>query len=398
MLCEVLILNENKERKRSAREEIQKEDAKTILNAEKGDYLDYIVDEYRYKDANFNLDKVQIDVESFSANADVTLIIPVSGNLEVLEYEPQRSLMKDYTADVEPVSGEGKVYELHIDLPKPGRRRDWTEERIEREVESVKEYIETDWGRLQGDIEEFNDQLRSHAEQEFEKRREEAREKRELFGQVDYPLRHRSDTPDTFSIETPERREMIQKPEPEGDTALDPVPTVPEETYNEILEAVNDIGRGFERSPHLFNEYGEEDLRDFIRVFLEMNFESGTATGETFNKEGKTDILLRTDDGTNVFVAECAVWDGEKYFKSKIDQLFGYLTWRDSKAAVVLFVDRKDMESVREKIEGGAEEHETISELVERQNESWWQYRAHFPDDPDREVDLAVLAFHIPSE
>lgn len=128
-----------------------------------------------------------------------------------------------------------------------------------------------------------------------------------------------------------------------------------------------------------------------------MNFEAGTATGETFNKEGRTDILLRAKDGTNVFVAECAVWNGKEKFKDKVDQLFGYLTWRDSKAAVVLFVDRQEMEPVREQIEEGAEEHEAMDELVDRPDESWWQYQTHFPDNPEREADLAVQAFHIPS-
>lgn len=63
----------------------------------------------------------------------------------------------------------------------------------------------------------------------------------------------------------------------------------------------------------------------------------GSATGETFNKKGKTDILLR-HAGNNAFVGECKFWKGEKSFLSTIDQLLGYLTWRDSKTAVIMFV------------------------------------------------------------
>lgn len=392
------VLQENKDRKQQARQEIQDEDADRILNTQKHEYIDYIVNKYQYERASINTDDVQIDVESFSTDADVTLIVPMSGSTGVLEYEPQTSRMKSYTARIKPVPDEQQVYELHIDLPSPGRRRGWTEERVEKEVENVIEYIDTDWNRLKNDIDSFDDELRRHAEQQFKQRREEAREQREMFGNVDIPLRKREDTPETLSIEVPERRKEIQKPEPKTETATEPAPTVPEDTYNDILEAVNDIGTGFGRSPQLFQEYGEEDLRDFVRVFLEMNFKSGTATGETFNKDGKTDILLRARDGTNVFVAECAVWSGKKGFKSKIDQLFGYLTWRDLKAAVVLFVDRKQMEPVREQIEEGAEEHNAISTLVEQRDESWWQYQAHFPENPDRSANLAVLAFHIPSE
>lgn len=97
-----------------------------------------------------------------------------------------------------------------------------------------------------------------------------------------------------------------------------------------------------------------------------MNFESGTATAETFNKEGKTDILLKAADRTNVFVAECAIWSGKSDFQDKIDQLFGYLTWTDSKAAVVLFVDRQEMETIAGRIEEGVEEYDSVGELEER--------------------------------
>lgn len=122
----------------------------------------------------------------------------------------------------------------------------------------------------------------------------------------------------------------------------------------------------------------------------------GTATGETFNKEGKSDILLRAKDGTNVFVAECTVWKGEQYYSKKIDQLFRYLTWRDSKTAVILFVQNQQMEPVREQIESGAESHDEFAEVIEQPDESWWQYRFCFLNDRNRELNLAVLAYHIP--
>jgi hypothetical protein len=59
----------------------------------------------------------------------------------------------------------------------------------------------------------------------------------------------------------------------------------------------------------------------------------GQATGETFNFQGKTDILIRAQ-GKNIFIAECKFWKGEKVFLETIDQLLSYLSWRDSKAAI----------------------------------------------------------------
>ena len=37
----------------------------------------------------------------------------------------------------------------------------------------------------------------------------------------------------------------------------------------------------------------------------------GTATGETFNGLGKSDIIVRQNTA-NVFVAECKIWEGHR--------------------------------------------------------------------------------------
>lgn len=392
------VLQENKDRKQQVRTEIQNEDANQILNTPKDDYVEYILSEYGYGRVNINLDDAELDVEDYSADANASIIIPVRGEVDVLKYDPQSSRMKSYQAEVIPSAGDKDVYELHIDLPHPGTRRGWNKERVDKAASKVTEYIEDLWPNLEGDFEQFESQLETYAADQFEKRRKEAREQREAFGNSKFPLRKRDDTPETFSIKPPDRREKIELPEVKTDTASDPVPTVPDGTYQDILQAIHDIGNGFQQSPGLFRDYGEEDLRDFVRVFLEMNFESGTATAETFNKEGKTDILLKAADGTNVFVAECAFWSGKSKFQDKIDQLFGYLTWTDSKAAVVLFVDQQEMETIAGRIEEGAEEYDPVGELEDRVEKGWWQYTANFPDDPEREIDLAVLAFHIPAE
>ena len=61
-----------------------------------------------------------------------------------------------------------------------------------------------------------------------------------------------------------------------------------------------------ERKPSLYEGKDEEGLRDVFVAMLETRFEGITATGETFNHCGKTDILLKyAEDGTNLFIAEC---------------------------------------------------------------------------------------------
>jgi hypothetical protein len=62
-----------------------------------------------------------------------------------------------------------------------------------------------------------------------------------------------------------------------------------------------------------------------------------------FNGAGKVDILLRLADH-NVMVAECKFWRGIKSFEEALEQLEGYLTLRDTRAALIFFVTGKDVD------------------------------------------------------
>lgn len=147
--------------------------------------------------------------------------------------------------------------------------------------------------------------------------------------------------------------------------------------------------------PSTYAGKDEEHLRDHILLILEPNFE-GSATGETFNKKGETDILLR-HESSNVFVAELKYWHGKKAYLDTITQLLSYLTWRDSKADVVIFVSNKDFSSVLTTIRESTHEHPNYLGFVKEVDEGWFQYRFHINGDTNREVRLAVQAFHVPT-
>lgn len=68
----------------------------------------------------------------------------------------------------------------------------------------------------------------------------------------------------------------------------------------------------------------EEDIRQQFLVQLNGHYE-GQATGETFNYEGKTDILIR-NQGKNIFIAECKFWSGAEALLDTITQILSYLT------------------------------------------------------------------------
>ena len=132
----------------------------------------------------------------------------------------------------------------------------------------------------------------------------------------------------------------------------------------------------------------------FPDLLLQPNF-NGTATGETFNKSGKTDILLRYEN-SNVFIAECKFWSGQKNYLDTFSQLFKYLTWRDSKAAVIVFVPNKEFSSVIETAKSSINLHPNFLNVGNENDETWLNYDFHINDDRNRIVKVAVMLYHLP--
>jgi hypothetical protein len=163
--------------------------------------------------------------------------------------------------------------------------------------------------------------------------------------------------------------------------------------YKSILQDIHNMGRQFERLPSTYAGKKEEDLRDHFLTVLEGKF-GASATGETFNKKGKTDILLRKN-GENIFVAECKFWKGEKGYLDTITQLLSYLTWRDSKTAVIIFVRNKGFSSVLNTVKQATRQHPNYLNYVDEEDETWINYLFHLEGDIEREMKIAVMLYHL---
>jgi len=165
--------------------------------------------------------------------------------------------------------------------------------------------------------------------------------------------------------------------------------------YEHILEVIGNMVLVMERSPTSFARLDEEALRTHILVQLNGHYE-GQATGETFNAEGKTDILIRSE-GRNIFIAECKFWKGAEGFKKTIDQLLRYTAWRDSKTAIIVFNRSKNTSAVVGQIPGLVKNHPSYKrDLKVGANETAFRYVLRHKDDRNRELFLTVLVFHVP--
>jgi hypothetical protein len=170
-------------------------------------------------------------------------------------------------------------------------------------------------------------------------------------------------------------------------------PSLSNARFRKILKIIHDTYVAMERHPRSYRGKGEEDLRDNLLTVLASHYPN--STGETFNKKGKTDILIR-HEGINIFVGECKFWKGLKGFHETIDQALSYLTWRESKAAIVCFINKKELDPVLQQINTGISKHPCFIRLESRKVESWIHYEFRLKSEPTRNVRLAVLCFHFP--
>ena len=149
-----------------------------------------------------------------------------------------------------------------------------------------------------------------------------------------------------------------------------------------------------ERSPKAFSKMDEESIRQHFLVQLNGHYE-GQATGETFNYEGKTDILIR-GNGKNIFIAECKFWQGKEKLIETIDQIFKYLSWRDTKTSIILFNRNKDLSKVLTQIPEIVKNHNNFKKESNHNSETGFRFIMNHKDDKERELYLTILVFEVP--
>ena len=90
------------------------------------------------------------------------------------------------------------------------------------------------------------------------------------------------------------------------------------------------------------------------------------------------------------------ILERRKKYSETIDQLLSYLSWRDTKAAVVVFNRNKDFTNVIEEIKRVTAKHPNCKAYMRQSSETSWQYRFAHRDDANREIIMTVLTFDVP--
>lgn len=119
--------------------------------------------------------------------------------------------------------------------------------------------------------------------------------------------------------------------------------------FEKIIRIMRSAKIQMQRTPKSFSDLNEETLRDKIMTMLAPSI-NVKVTGETFNKKGKTDILIPTIDGFNDFIFELKFWKGIKSLERTIEQLFGYLSYHNNRCGIILFSRNKEFGKIVEAI------------------------------------------------
>ena len=312
----------------------------------------------------------------------ITVVIPFEGEEELFYFRP---------STFSTVIPQGEINENNLYLKYITTHHDANslKKEIKDDIYEIQSYLS--W--VKKDVNDFNNSLENYIKNLIKTRKDKLLRDRNLVSSLNIPIKKRSDVSWTYSISIKPRKIKIELPQSESEK-FKPEPTLTMEIYEDILKTLENMALVMERSPRSFSKMKEETLRDHFLVQLNAQYE-GEAMGEVFNFLGKTDILIRHNN-SNIFIAECKFWKGENKFLETIDQLFKYITWRDTKVAILFFNKQGNLTQILEKIPIIIQRYPLYKRKIEINSETKFRYVLHIPNDTNREVILTIMVFDIP--
>jgi hypothetical protein len=296
------------------RKEIEGVDANRLLNTSVDDLARYFAEKYQIDVPVLDVDNITVDEREkkidvsrdpmrmildrscpfYITGSEVEVEIPFTGETEAFKIQPNPYTLNPPRAGIR---GSNVIFSITgTNLEADSVRRE-----IERMVASIQSYLTN----LRSNVTGMNSQLFGDAKSAIEARRVKLLASRNMVASLGFKLKERQGAPKTFVA--PEVRRKISPVMPPASSApFKPEPALSSKDYEHILGIMQSMTQVMELSPSAFHEVDEEALRSHFLVQLNGHYQ-GQATGETFNYEGKTDILIRSE-GKNIFIAECKFW------------------------------------------------------------------------------------------
>ena len=371
-----------------------------ILGVDEEEFVEYVVNEYTIEPLKVfqeseKIDKPTVRKEKFTDRhfrdyeyeKDVYYFdvrYKFSGSSILFKIRPNSWTMTTYEIEVDDTNQEVKlsfkIYEQDA-------------EKFKREKSQIYHSAFTNLDNVNVFASHWNSSIKNFVVQYFKQTKDKFLKENDFFTAIN--ISTNSATESIFSVPSV-KKAIIPQPTIDTKKEFSSVPTMAKKMYADILKVIYDAGKSMEKKPSLYIGKDEEGLRDQFLFILETRYESVTATGETFNKKGKTDIILKYSmDNSNLFVAECKFWKGSNEFHKAINQLFDrYLTWRDSKVALIFFVTNKDFTQILTVADNECIKHKYFISRNGTNGESSFSYKFSLPIDSEKEIYLELILFH----
>lgn len=374
-----------------------------LLNTNPEELADYFTAKFILDPPTLFEDKIKVSRESIKLNVRsdfpgfeydrsdavrvdgtrLTYHIPFEGDADLFKFQASSFTLN-------PPHGKIVGKELQIVYERTEIDSEGMKTQLERDLANIKKHLES----VVSDVSSFNAKLRGIALVRINGKREKLIREQTAVTNLGFPMLQRENAPTTFAV--PAKRKYLPLPDMKLEKVQQLEPILDLTTYDDILKIIQNMTLVFERSPSAFRVMDEEAFRQHFLVQLNGQYE-GQATGETFNCDGRTDILIRVG-GKNIFIAECKFWHGSKSLNDAIDQVLGYATWRDTKIAILVFNRTKKFSSVLEKIPEVLRNHSNYVCDLPFNSDSGFRATFRHKDDIERELTLTVLAFEVPGD
>lgn len=372
-----MFLDFEKRKRETIKSDIDRMSDDSLLLPDQAEMLSYLVENYSLEEIYLNTDN--IDKFHRETKREVTNIfgecglvdtltvywkMPFSGSDGLLFIQPSRHSLSEFTATIEnnylTISECATITDIERD-PKI----------IEDKLQVQLDRLLTQINYLNADIRSFNNSLRNFISDIIKRRHEKSGIIKKALEVMNIPLKRNQNAPSIIPL----RKKLVRPSIPIA--KREQSYQISDEDYNHILGVIRHVGATFERTRKTFNKLDEEELRDVILANLNGHY-MGSATGETFRNNGKTDINIEFENRA-AFVGECKVWQGEKIFQETIGQLIRYTTWRDTKNAMIFFNKKnKGFKAIQEKISESISKLEGCTVLSARDGE--WEFKLSTTD------------------
>jgi hypothetical protein len=316
----------------------------------------------------------------------VNIYIPYTGDDRLWTIRPHSLWTIGSRGNIDHVP-EGESGQLQLVITEVSREASQVPNTLEEMLHPIRETLR----EQRAHIESRQRNLRAEVEGAVRHRREIMGTHEQMARSLAIPIRPRPGSSDIANLPL---RKKIVRPLPDPRNLRPPEPGIASEDYQYILNVIRQAGCTFEAAPSTFSVHGEDGLRDILLAFLNTHLE-GEATGETFRKRGKTDIRVE-DQNRAAFVAECKIWHGKSEVEEALDQLDGYLTWRDAKSALILFnKDVASFKGLQTKLPDAVRAHKTFRHEITINNLGEWRFALSASEDPEREMVLHLFLFNL---